>query len=92
MAKKVNPKLLLLAFAFLAVLCFVVGVSMTEKRLYLLGGETAAGVVVRIDSGIKGLKSVEAEYFTLANHKVVGRDIHKTQNPRSINMVLGSRR
>jgi hypothetical protein len=80
MKKSVNPKLLLTAILFLAVVASVIGVfQLTERQQILRQGIETTGVVVGIDVGVKGIRSVEARFATLDDRVVVGRDIHKTQ-------------
>jgi len=80
MKKPVSPKLLLTAMLFAALLAFVVGVFELSERQHLLKqGVETTGVVVGIDVGVKGIRSVEARFTTLNDHLVVGRDVHKTQ-------------
>jgi hypothetical protein len=80
MKKPVNPKLLLTAILLLAVLAFVVGgFGLSERQHLLKQGVDTTGVVVGIDVGVRGIRSVEAKFETLDDHVVVGRDIHKTQ-------------
>jgi len=57
-----------------------VGYFMLDERLQLLEhGVKTEGVVVGIDIGVKGLRSVEAEFTDAGGRRVVGRDLHKTQ-------------
>lgn len=80
MKQPVNPKLLLTAMLFLAVVASVIGVFELFERQHLLKqGVNTTGVVVGIDVGVKGVRSVEVRFATLDDHVVVGRDIHKTQ-------------
>jgi hypothetical protein len=80
MKQSVNPKLLLTAMLFLAVLASVVGVfGLSERQHLLKQGVETTGVVVGIDVGARGIRSVEARFATLDDHVVVGRDVHKTQ-------------
>jgi len=80
MKKSVNPKLLLAAMLFVAVMAFVIGVFELSERQHLLKqGVETTGVVVGIDVGVRGIRSVEARFATLEDHVVVGRDVHKTQ-------------
>jgi len=80
MKQSVNPKLLLTAILFLAVVASVVGVfGLSERQHLLKQGVETTGVVVGIDVGIKGMRSVEARFATLDDQVVVGRDVHKTQ-------------
>ena len=78
--KQVNPKLILAAILLLALMSFVVGYFMLSERLYLLNkGEQTVGMVIGVDVGVKGSKSVEVEFNTLGGRQVIGRDIHITQ-------------
>jgi hypothetical protein len=53
---------------------------MIAERKHLLGeGRQADGVVVAIDVGARGLRSVEAQFTRADGRPAVGRDIHKTQ-------------
>ncbi|NNE36483.1 MAG: DUF3592 domain-containing protein [Rhodothermales bacterium] len=80
MKQSVNPKLLLTATLFLAVVASAVGVLGLSERQYLLTqGVKTTGVVVGIDVGVKGIRSVEARFTTLEGLTIVGRDVHKTQ-------------
>jgi hypothetical protein len=80
MKQHVNPKLLLTAILLLAVMASVVGVFGLSERQHLLEqGVETTGVVVGIDVGVRGIRSVEARFAMLDDHVVVGRDIHKTQ-------------
>lgn len=80
MKQSVNPKLLLMAMLFLAVLASVVGVfGLSERQHLLKQGVETTGVVVGVDVGVRGIRSVEARFATLDNNVVVGRDVHKTQ-------------
>jgi len=80
MKQPVNPKLLLAAMLFLAVLASVVGVfELSERQHLLTQGVETTGVVVSIDVGVKGMRRVEVRFATLDDHVVVGRDVHKTQ-------------
>jgi hypothetical protein len=80
MKKSVNPKLLLAAMLFVAVVASVVGVFELSERQHLLKqGVETTGVVVGIDVGVRGIRSVEARFATFDGHVVVGRDVHKTQ-------------
>ena len=65
---------------FMAGLASVVGVFQLSERQHLLKqGVETTGVVVGIDVGVRGTRSVEARFTTLDGHLVVGLDIHKTQ-------------
>ena len=80
MKQSVNPKLLLTAMLFLAVVASVVGVlGLSERQHLLKQGVETTGVVVGIDVGVKGIRSVKVRFATLDDHVVVGRDVHKTQ-------------
>jgi hypothetical protein len=80
MKKPVNPKLLLTAMLFVAVVASVIGVLQVFERQHLLKqGVETTGIVVGIDVGVRGIRSVEARFTTADGHVVVGRDIHKTQ-------------
>ena len=58
----------------------MVGVfGLSERQHLLKQGAEATGVVVSIDVGVKGIRSVEARFATLDDQVVVGRDVHKTQ-------------
>ncbi|MGB5331430.1 MAG: DUF3592 domain-containing protein [Woeseiaceae bacterium] len=75
-----NPKLLLTAMLFAAVLASVAGIFELSERQHLLQqGVETTGVVVGIDVGVRGIRSVEARFATLDDHVVVGRDVHTTQ-------------
>ena len=50
-----------------------------ERRHLLHEGRLTDGVVVGIDVGVKGLKSVEARFNRADGRLVTGRDIHRTQ-------------
>lgn len=57
-----------------------VGYFMLDERLQLLEhGVKTEGVVVGIDVGARGLRSVEAEFTDSSGRRIVGRDLHKTQ-------------
>ena len=78
--KQVNPKLLSAAILFLAFMSSAVGFFMLSERLNLLDkGEQTHGIVIGVDVGVKGAKSVEVEFKTADGRLVTGRDIHKTQ-------------
>ena len=80
MKKPVNPKLLLTAMLFAAVLSSVAGVfGLFERQHLLKQGVETTGVVVGIDVGVRGIRTVEARFATLDDHVVVGRDVHTTQ-------------
>ena len=80
MKKSVNPKLLLTAMVFVAVVASVIGVFQVSERQHLLKqGVETTGVVVGIDVGVRGIRSVEAKFITFDGRVVVGRDVHKTQ-------------
>lgn len=80
MKQSVNPKLLLFAMLFLAVMASLAGVDGLSERQHLLNqGVETTGLVVGIDVGVKGLRSVEARFTTREGDVVVGRDVHKTQ-------------
>ena len=80
MKQSVNPKLLLTAMVLLAVLASMVGgFELSERQHLLKQGVETAGVVVGIDVGVRGVRSVEARFATLDDHVIVGRDVHKTQ-------------
>ena len=80
MKKPVNPKLLLTEMLFVAVVASVIGIFELSERQHLLKqGVETTGVVVGIDVGVRGIRSVEARFTTLDDHVVVGRDVHKTQ-------------
>lgn len=64
----------------LAVLVSVVGgFELSERQHLLKQGAATTGVVVGIDVGVRGIRSVEAKFATLDDRVVVGRDVHKTQ-------------
>ncbi len=65
---------------FLAVVSSVIGVQQISERQRLLkqGAETS-GVVVGVDVGVKGMRSVEVKFATPDDSVVVGRDVHNTQ-------------
>ncbi|MGD2172201.1 MAG: DUF3592 domain-containing protein [Gammaproteobacteria bacterium] len=68
------------ASLLLALTSLAVGYQMAVQRVDLLQrGRKTEGVVVGIDVGIKGLKSVIAEYTTLDGRRLRGLDVHKTQ-------------
>ena len=78
--QSVNPNLLLIAMLFVAVLAGVIGVlGLLERQHLLKHGVETTGVVVGIDVGAKGARSVEAKFETLDGQMVVGRDLHLTQ-------------
>jgi hypothetical protein len=80
MKRSVNPKLLLFAMLLLAAVAFLAGVyAMSERQHLLSQGVETTGLVVGIYVGVKGLRSVEAEFTTREGDVVVGRDVHKTQ-------------
>lgn len=80
MKQAVNPKLLLIAMLFLAVMASVVAVFGISERQHLLNqGVETSGVVVGVNVGVKGIRSVEARFATPEGHVIVGRDVHKTQ-------------
>ena len=80
MKKSVNPKLLLTAMLFVAALASVIGVFELSERQHLLKqGVETTGVVVGVDVGVRGMRSVEAKFTTFDGHVVLGRDVHKTQ-------------
>ena len=57
-----------------------VGYLMVDERRQLLEhGAKTDGLVVGIDIGVKGLRSVEAEFADAGGRRIVGRDLHKTQ-------------
>jgi len=57
-----------------------VGYLMLEERLRLLEhGIKTDGVVVGIDIGARGLRSVEAQFTDAGGRSIVGRDLHRTQ-------------
>ncbi len=65
---------------FLAVVVFVIGgFELSERNRLLQQGVETNGVVVGIDVGVRGIRSVEARFATLDEQVVVGSDIHKTQ-------------
>jgi hypothetical protein len=69
MKKSVNPKLLLAAMLFVAVVASVVGVFELSERQHLLKqGVETTGVVVGIDVGVRGIRSVEARVATFDGH------------------------
>ena len=71
---------MLTAMLFVAALAFGAGVSgLAERRQLLTHGVETDGVVVGIDVGVKGIRSVEARFETLDDHVVTGRYVHKTQ-------------
>lgn len=75
-----NPVLLLIAFLVVAGLAFAAGISGLLERQHLLkNGIETTGVVVRIDVGVRGLRSVEAQFTTTDEDVAIGRDLHKTQ-------------
>ena len=64
----------------LAVISLVVGYKMAVESVDLLQrGRKTEGVVVAIDVGVKGLKSVVAEFTAADGRQLQGLDIHKTQ-------------
>ena len=68
------------ATLLLAGLSLAVGLGMMMERYELLQhGQQTEGVVVSIDVGAKGLRSVEAEYIARDGRRLIGRDLHKTQ-------------
>ena len=80
MKQPVNPKLLLTAMLFAAVLASAAGVfGLSERQHLLKQGVETTGVVVGIDVGVRGIRNVEARFATLDDHVVVGRDVHTTQ-------------
>jgi len=80
MKRTVNPKLLLAAMLLLAVVASVIGVfEVSERQRLLQQGVETTGVVIGIDVGVRGIKSVEARFATPDDHVVVGQDVHKTQ-------------
>jgi len=80
MKRSVNPKLLLFAMLFVAVLASLAGVHGLSERQHLLRqGVKTSGLVVGIYVGVKGLRNVEARFTTTNGDVVVGRDVHTTQ-------------
>lgn len=80
MKQAVNTNLLLVAILLVAVLACVAGVhGFTERQRLLEHGVETRGLVIGIDVGVKGLRSVEARFTTQTGDEVVGRDVHKTQ-------------
>lgn len=72
--------LILIATVLLAAISLVISYLMFAERVELLQqGRLTDGVVVGIDVGVKGLKSVEAEFTAADGRRQVGLDIHKTQ-------------
>lgn len=64
----------------LAVVSTAAGVfELSERHQLLRYGVETAGVVIGVDVGVKGLRSVEARFETRDGLMIVGRDIHKTQ-------------
>ena len=58
----------------------MIGVFQVSERQHLLKqGVETTGVVVGIDVGVRGIRSVEARFATFDGQVVVGRDVHKTQ-------------
>jgi hypothetical protein len=80
MKQPVNPKLLLTAMLLMAVLATVGGAfQLSERQQLLKQGVETTGVVVGIDVGVRGIRSVKARFATLDGRTVVGHDVHKTQ-------------
>jgi len=80
MKRSVNPKLLLFAMLFVALLATLAGAHALFERQHLLTkGIETTGLVVGIDVGVRGMRSVEATFTTPNGDEVVGRDVHKTQ-------------
>lgn len=53
---------------------------MIAERVELLErGRRTDGIVVGIDTGVKGLQAVEAKFVAADGRRLVGRDIHQTQ-------------
>ncbi|HKJ51015.1 MAG TPA: DUF3592 domain-containing protein [Gammaproteobacteria bacterium] len=68
------------ASLLLAATCLAVGYQMSARRVELLRqGRQAVGVVVAIDVGVRGLKTVVAEFTSADGRRLEGLDIHKTQ-------------
>ena len=74
MKQAVNTNLLLGALLLIAVLACVAGVhGFTERQRLLEHGVETRGLVIGIDVGVKGLRSVEARFTTQGGDEVVGR-------------------
>jgi hypothetical protein len=91
--KQIHPKLALAAALILTILTFTVGFFMVTERLYLLdNGQQTEGIVVGVDVGVRGVRSVKVEFETHEGHKLTGLDIHKTQwksaNKKGENVTL----
>jgi len=79
-SKKVRPLLVLAATVVLGTLALAVGYFMVDERRHLLEhGLRTDGVVVGVDIGVRGLRSVEVEFTAADGRKLVGRDLHGTQ-------------
>lgn len=50
-----------------------------ERRHLLYEGRLSDGVVVAIDTGVRGLKRVEVRFERADGRQVIGRDIHSAQ-------------
>lgn len=69
----------MVAAVVLAILALVVSYAMFAERHKLLeSGTLTDGIVVGIETGVKGLKSVEVEFADANGRRIVGRDLHKT--------------
>ena len=69
----------MIAAVVLAILALVVSYTMFAERHNLLeNGTLTDGIVVAIETGVKGLKSVEVEFADANGRRIVGRDLSKT--------------
>ncbi|MDC1287596.1 hypothetical protein N8198_06905 [Gammaproteobacteria bacterium] len=69
----------MVAAVVLAILALVASYAMFGERHTLLeSGTLTDGIVVGIDTGVKGLKSVEVEFADANGRRIVGRDLNKT--------------
>jgi len=69
----------MVATLLLAATSIAVAAMMIAERVALLQGRQTDGVVVAIDVGVRGLKSVAAEFIAADGRRLVGKDIHRTQ-------------
>ena len=70
----------MVAATVLATLALIASYAMFSERQELLeNGKQAEAIVVGIETGVKGMKSVKVEFVAANGRQIVGHDIYKTQ-------------